>query len=116
MKYLLPGAITEAGQQLQAPDFETWMAEIGRSPSQPVDRLAPCGRGDPAAGIRRDAVGPPVLKRLYERVPDQFLCESHIAEAGCQPGMDAGGILAVCMLKLVGQVHISQSPSTSGLG
>ena len=29
MKYLLLGAITEKGQQLQAPDLETWMAEIG---------------------------------------------------------------------------------------
>lgn len=29
MKYLLLGAITEAGQQLQGPDMEAWMAEIG---------------------------------------------------------------------------------------
>ena len=29
MKYLLLGAITEKGQQLQAPDLETWMAQIG---------------------------------------------------------------------------------------
>jgi len=29
MKYLLLGAITEKGQQLQAQDLETWMAEIG---------------------------------------------------------------------------------------
>jgi hypothetical protein len=29
MKYLMLGAITEAGQQLQGPDMEAWMAEIG---------------------------------------------------------------------------------------
>jgi len=29
MKYLMLGAITEAGQQLQGPDLEAWMAEIG---------------------------------------------------------------------------------------
>jgi hypothetical protein len=29
MKYLLLGALTEAGQQLPAPDLEAWMAEIG---------------------------------------------------------------------------------------
>lgn len=29
MKYLLLGAITEAGQQLPGPDLEAWMAEIG---------------------------------------------------------------------------------------
>ena len=29
MKYLMLGAITEAGQQLQAADLESWMAEIG---------------------------------------------------------------------------------------
>lgn len=29
MKYLLLGAITEAGQQLPPPDLESWMAEIG---------------------------------------------------------------------------------------
>jgi hypothetical protein len=29
MKYLILGAITEAGQQLQGPDLEAWMAEIG---------------------------------------------------------------------------------------
>jgi hypothetical protein len=29
MKYLILGAITEAGQQLQGPDLESWMAEIG---------------------------------------------------------------------------------------
>jgi hypothetical protein len=29
MKYLILGAITEAGQQLQGRDLEAWMAEIG---------------------------------------------------------------------------------------
>jgi hypothetical protein len=29
MKYLMLGAITEAGQQLQGADLEAWMAEIG---------------------------------------------------------------------------------------
>ena len=29
MKYLLLGAITETGRQLQGPDLESWMAEIG---------------------------------------------------------------------------------------
>src|SRR5689334_5264743 len=29
MKYLILGAITEAGQQLPGPDLEAWMAEIG---------------------------------------------------------------------------------------
>ncbi len=29
MKYLMLGAITEAGQRLQGPDLESWMAEIG---------------------------------------------------------------------------------------
>lgn len=29
MKYLILGAITEAGQQLAPPDLEAWMAEIG---------------------------------------------------------------------------------------
>jgi hypothetical protein len=29
MKYLMLGMITEAGQQLQGPDLESWMAEIG---------------------------------------------------------------------------------------
>jgi hypothetical protein len=29
MKYLLLGAITEAGQRLQGADLESWMAEIG---------------------------------------------------------------------------------------
>jgi hypothetical protein len=29
MKYLMLGAITEAGQQLQGPDMEAWLAEIG---------------------------------------------------------------------------------------
>jgi hypothetical protein len=29
MKYLMLGAITEAGQQLRGPDLESWMAEIG---------------------------------------------------------------------------------------
>lgn len=29
MKYLMLGAITEAGQQLGGPDLESWMAEIG---------------------------------------------------------------------------------------
>ena len=28
MKYLMLGAITEAGQQLRGPDMEAWMAEI----------------------------------------------------------------------------------------
>ncbi len=29
MKYLMLGAITEAGQRLQGADLESWMAEIG---------------------------------------------------------------------------------------
>ncbi len=29
MKYLMLGMITEAGQQLNGPDLESWMAEIG---------------------------------------------------------------------------------------
>lgn len=29
MKYLMLGAITEAGQRLRGPDLESWMAEIG---------------------------------------------------------------------------------------
>jgi hypothetical protein len=29
MKYLMLGAMTEAGQQLRGPDLEAWMAEIG---------------------------------------------------------------------------------------
>ena len=29
MKYLMLGMITEAGQQLDGPDLESWMAEIG---------------------------------------------------------------------------------------
>ncbi len=29
MKYLILGMITEEGQQLQGPDLEAWMAEIG---------------------------------------------------------------------------------------
>jgi hypothetical protein len=29
MKYLMLGAMTEAGQQMQGPDLEAWMAEIG---------------------------------------------------------------------------------------
>lgn len=29
MKYLILGMITESGQQLQGPDLEAWMAEIG---------------------------------------------------------------------------------------
>jgi hypothetical protein len=29
MKYLMLGAITEAGQQLKGADLESWMAEIG---------------------------------------------------------------------------------------
>ena len=29
MKYLILGLITEPGQQLQGPDLEAWMAEIG---------------------------------------------------------------------------------------
>jgi hypothetical protein len=29
MKYLLLGAITEAGQKLSQPDLESWMAQIG---------------------------------------------------------------------------------------
>jgi hypothetical protein len=29
MKYLILGAITEAGQQLPGPDLEAWMAQIG---------------------------------------------------------------------------------------
>jgi hypothetical protein len=29
MKYLMLGAITEAGQQLQSADLESWMVEIG---------------------------------------------------------------------------------------
>ena len=29
MKYLILGAITEAGQQLPGPGLEAWMAEIG---------------------------------------------------------------------------------------
>jgi hypothetical protein len=29
MKYLILGMITETGQQLQGPDLEAWMAEIG---------------------------------------------------------------------------------------
>ena len=29
MKYLLLGALTEAGQRLPGPDLEAWMAEIG---------------------------------------------------------------------------------------
>ena len=29
MKYLMLGAITEAGQQLQGPELESWMGEIG---------------------------------------------------------------------------------------
>ena len=29
MKYLMLGAMTQAGQQMQGPDLEAWMAEIG---------------------------------------------------------------------------------------
>jgi hypothetical protein len=29
MKYLMLGAMTEAGQQMRGPDLEAWMAEIG---------------------------------------------------------------------------------------
>jgi hypothetical protein len=29
MKYLMLGALTEAGQQVPGPDLEAWMAEIG---------------------------------------------------------------------------------------
>ena len=80
MKYLILGAITEAGQRLPGPDLEAWMAEIGawyekygrrRYPSLASDRIGSNNStGLPDGSSARICLPPvPVTTSLRNRTP-----------------------------------------------
>ena len=60
-------------------------------PAQSVDRLVPGGRGDPGAGVVRDAVRRPPLERHGERFLDGLLGQVEVAqdpdEGGDRPSL-----------------------------
>jgi len=84
----------------------------GTFPAEPVNCLAPGGGGQPAARIRRPAVGPPMLKCLDESVLDHLFRQANIAEPYSERSPDPGGLLAVRLLELSGIIHTRQSPSS----
>src|SRR5215469_17836641 len=73
--------------------------------AEPVNCLSPGGGGQPAAGVRREALAGPVLECLDERVLHQFFGQADIAEPGCQHGPDPDSLLPVNLLKFGGIVH-----------
>jgi hypothetical protein len=68
------GAITEAGQQLQEAELESWMAEIGAW----YERHASAGKLA-SRRVRRHALGAPVPQRLNERVLDRLFRHADVA-------------------------------------
>ncbi len=80
-------------------------------PAEPVNRFTPGGGGQPAARVRRHALGAPVIECLDEGVLHQLLGQTDVAEPHSQHGPDLGGLLPVDLLKLARTVHTGQSSS-----
>jgi hypothetical protein len=101
MKYLLLGAITEAGQKLQGPDLETWMAEIGAwyEKHAVAGKLADSGyqldRPDKARTVRASGVTDGPYIESKEVLGGYSLLEADSIEeavdlAKSWPGVDSG--------------------------
>jgi hypothetical protein len=103
MKYLMLGAITQAGQQLSAPDLESWMAQIGawyeKHASSGV--LADAGHQldwpDKAKTVRASGVTDGPYIEAKEVLGGYTLLETQTIEDAVElaktwPGVDAGWI------------------------
>jgi hypothetical protein len=102
MKYLLLGAITEAGQQLQAAELEAWMAEIGAWYEKNAGKLADAGHQldwpHTAKTVRASGVtdGPYIESKEvlggYSLLETADVAEA-VAVAQTWPGVDRGWIV-----------------------
>jgi hypothetical protein len=78
----------------------------GAFPAEPVNRLAPGSGGQPAARVRWQPFGAPVLQCLHECVLHQLFCQTNIAEPHSQRRPDPDGLRPVDLLQLAGIVHV----------
>jgi hypothetical protein len=103
MKYLMLGAITEAGQQLPGPDLEAWMAEIGAwyEKQASAGKLADAGHQldgpDKARTVRATGVTDGPYMEAKEVLAGYSLLETGTLDEAVEiaktwPGVDAGWI------------------------
>jgi len=104
MKYLMLGAITEAGQRLSPPDLESWMAEIGAwyEKHATTGKLADAGHQldwpDKAKTIRANGVTDGPFMEAKEVLAGYSLLETAdideaVAISRTWPGIDRGWIV-----------------------
>jgi hypothetical protein len=104
MKYLILGAITEPGQQLQGPDLEAWMAEIGAWYEKHVTtgKLADAGHQlagpDKARTVRASGVTDGPFMEAKEVLAGYSLLETATIDEAVEiaqtwPGVDRGWIV-----------------------
>ena len=104
MKYLMLGAITEAGQQLQGPDLESWMAQIGAWYEKHAGsgKLADAGHQldwpDKAKTVRAGGVTDGPFMEAKEVLGGYSLLETDTVEEAVEiaktwPGVDSGWIV-----------------------
>jgi hypothetical protein len=103
MKYLMLGMITEAGQQLQGSDLESWMAEIGAwyEKHGSSGRLADAGHQldgpDKAKTVRANGVTDGPFMEAKEVLGGYSLLETATIDEAVEisktwPGLDRGWI------------------------
>jgi hypothetical protein len=103
MKYLMLGAITEAGQQLRGPDLELWMTEIGAwyekygSSGKLVDAGHQLDTPDKAKTIRASGVTDGPYMEAKEVLGGYSLLETASLDEAVEiaktwPGIDRGWI------------------------
>jgi len=104
MKYLMLGAITEAGQRVEGPDLESWMAEIGAwyEKHATTGKLADAGyqldEPDKAKTIRANGVTDGPFMEAKEVLAGYSLLETAdideaVAISRTWPGIDRGWIV-----------------------
>jgi hypothetical protein len=104
MKYLMLGMITETGQQLQGPDLEAWMAEIGAwyekygSSGKLADAGHQLDSPDKARTVRASGVTDGPFMEVKEVLGGYSLLETASTEEAVEisktwPGVDRGWIV-----------------------
>ena len=104
MKYLILGAITEAGQQLSPPDLEAWMAEIGAwyekygSSGKLADPGFQLDRPDTARTVRAHGVTDGPYIEAKEVLGGYSLLETDTMDEAVEisktwPGVDSGWVV-----------------------
>jgi hypothetical protein len=88
-------------RDLLGPSEQLRLASERLFAADPVDRPVPSGRHDPGAGVRRDSVAWPALRRLEERVLHRVLGEVEVTEDAAEDRDRAGALVAVGASELV---------------